>query len=556
MFADLKIRHRLYLGFGLMLLMMILGSALAWTGLTVINTSVATVKEMDNKVLLSKAVYLGAQKVTFSVGAIAGAEDPKELQRQLETIGGLRKDYLAKLNELKATCRTQKAKDLVAAVEASLAKGRETNNRVVELAKAGKHAEALRLYAGTAVPFSFAWGADFDRLDTYRAEQSAEAEAAVANATRMVRVAMFLGILIGVGVALFLAWSITRGITGPIGQVVRQMGDVAEGDFSEDLPHDLVSRHDEMGEMARAIQGTIAGLRSALRDITHGIQSVAAAATELSALSGQIADGSADTASRAGGVASASEELSVNAHSVASGMEQASASLAVIADATGQMTSTIGEIAGNSARARNITDQAAAQANAISTLMHTLGQAAQDIGKVTEAITGISSQTNLLALNATIEAARAGAAGKGFAVVANEIKELAQQTAHATEDIKGKIGNIQSSTKEAVADIGRITTVIREVSDVVSSIAAAIEEQSMVARDVAGNIGQASQGVRDANERVAQTSEVTQAIARDIARVDQSAREIDSGTAQVKEASVELSRLAERLDASVKKFKV
>ena len=139
--------------------------------------------------------------------------------------------------------------------------------------------------------------------------------------------------------------------------------------------------------------------------------------------------------------------------------------------------------------------------------MQKLGQAAQEIGQVTETITNISAQTNLLALNATIEAARAGTAGKGFAVVANEIKELARQTAEATEDIKARIAGIQDSTGTAISDIGQITTVIKDVGGIVASIAAAIEEQATVTKDVAGNIAQASTGVRDANQHVNQTAE-------------------------------------------------
>src|ERR1017187_5300530 len=154
------------------------------------------------------------------------------------------------------------------------------------------------------------------------------------------------------------------------------------------------------------------------------------------------------------------------------------------------MTATIGEIASNSEKARRITEDATRQAARISEQMNQLGTAAQQIGKVTETITEISSQTNLLALNATIEAARAGSAGKGFAVVANEIKGLAQQTAAATEDIKGRIAGVQSSTAGGIAEIGKVTQVIREVSDIVSAIAAAIEEQATVTKDIARNIGE------------------------------------------------------------------
>jgi len=188
--------------------------------------------------------------------------------------------------------------------------------------------------------------------------------------------------------------------------------------------------------------------------------------------------------------------------------------------------------------------------------MSHLGKAAQEIGKVTETITEISSQTNLLALNATIEAARAGSAGKGFAVVANEIKELAQQTAAATEDIKVRIAGVQSSSAGGIAGIEKISQVIGEVSHIVASIAAAIEEQAAVTKDIARNIGDATTGVRDANLRVAETSQVTQNIANEIGGVDQAAGEMADGSKQAQARATDLSNLAEQLQVTVARFKV
>jgi methyl-accepting chemotaxis protein len=175
---------------------------------------------------------------------------------------------------------------------------------------------------------------------------------------------------------------------------------------------------------------------------------------------------------------------------------------------------------------------------------------------VTETLTEISSQTNLLALNATIEAARAGSAGKGFAVVANEIKELAQQTAAATEDIKARIAGVQSSTAGGITEIEKVSQVIHDVSDIVASIAAAIEEQSTVTKDIARNIAEASTGVQDANRRVAGTSQATMEIAKEIVGVDQAAGQMAEGGEQVKASAMELSRVAEQLQASVRRFKV
>jgi methyl-accepting chemotaxis protein len=220
------------------------------------------------------------------------------------------------------------------------------------------------------------------------------------------------------------------------------------------------------------------------------------------------------------------------------------------------MTSTIAEIAGNSEKARATTFEAARQADCISVMMKDLGQAAQEIGKVTETINSISAQTNLLALNATIEAARAGAAGKGFAVVANEIKELAQQTAAATGEIKGRIASIQGSTSGAVTDIEAIVRVIKDVNDIVNAIATAIEEQSVVTRDIAGNIAQASSGVKDANRRIAQTATVSGDIAQDISSVSQNANQMASASQQVQLSATELSRLAENLQSLLLQYKV
>ncbi len=270
----------------------------------------------------------------------------------------------------------------------------------------------------------------------------------------------------------------------------------------------------------------------------------------------QITDGSNLTSGKAHGVAAAAEEMTSNVVSVAAGMEEASTNLSSVASATEQMTSTIGEIAGNSEKARRITEEATRQAVRISEQMNQLGVAAHEIGKVTEAITEISSQTNLLALNATIEAARAGSAGKGFAVVANEIKALAQQTAAATEDIKAKIASVQTSTTGGIAEIEKVSQVIHDVSDIVGSIAAAIEEQSTVTKDIARNIAEASAGVQDANKRVSETSVATAEIAKEIASVDEVAGQMSAGSEQVRGSASQLSQVAEQLQTTVSRFRV
>jgi methyl-accepting chemotaxis protein len=318
-------------------------------------------------------------------------------------------------------------------------------------------------------------------------------------------------------------------------QYMQGMGAAAGAIANKNLAITIKPRS-EKDELGNAFARMVSGLQHVIGQVGESANSVTAAAGQL--------------ASKTNYLASAAEEMSINTITVAAGMEQADMSLQTVATAVEEMTATVGEIARNSERAHATTEQAALQVDQFSVIMKDLGHSAQEIGKVTESITSISSQTNLLALNATIEAARAGAAGKGFAVVASEIKELAQQTAAATSEIKEKINAIQGSTAGAVANIDEIVQVIRDVNEIVMSIAAAIQEQATVTQDIAGNIAQASTGVRDANARVAETSNVTSGIAREIAELGGASGQTSSVSA------VALSQLAEKLSLIVSQFKL
>jgi methyl-accepting chemotaxis protein len=360
--------------------------------------------------------------------------------------------------------------------------------------------------------------------------------------------------LLAAGIATLLGIVVTRSIAKPLTVAVSHLGQVAAGDVSREVPPEYLERRDEIGLLSQAVQTMSVSLRDVLKDITGGTHLLSSSWAELSANSAEMSNGSHQPPASPRRCLR-HRENDRQLMSVASGMEQTSTNLASVASATEQMTATIGEIAGNSEKARRITEEATRQAARISEQMNQLGAAAQDIGKVTETITEISSQTNLLALNATIEAARAGSAGKGFAVVANEIKELAKQTAAATEDIKARISGVQSSTAGGISEIGKVSQVIHEVSDIVSSIAAAIEEQSTVTKDIARNIAVASTGVQDANKRVSETSQATLQIAAEIAGVDQAAGRMASSE-QVRSGAVDLSKVAEKLQTAVSRFRV
>lgn len=374
---------------------------------------------------------------------------------------------------------------------------------------------------------------------------------------RIINLVLLVGCVIAIVLAIIgLNIVLSRAVIRPVQAVTHFAAGIGDGDFTRTLESSLLRRHDEVGAFCVAINAVQTKLKMVIAQISGNASTVASAATELSSVSAQTSQNVQEMSGRTSTVASAAEESSANTTTVAASMQQASANLSSVASATEEMSATIGEIAANSEKARAISAEADQQSSQVATLMQQLGVAAQKIGKVTETITDISSQTNLLALNATIEAARAGAAGKGFAVVANEIKELARQTAEATEDIKVKIGGVQTSAGSAISDIDKITNVVQEVGRLVSSIAAAIEEQATVTKDVAANIAQASVGVNDANERVAQTASVSKSIAEDVSGVSATANEIRAGGEQVQSSAAELSKLAEQLQELVGQFKV
>jgi len=250
--------------------------------------------------------------------------------------------------------------------------------------------------------------------------------------------------------------------------------------------------------------------------VNQNAQALASSSEELTAVSQQMSSNSEETATQSNVVAAASEQVSKNVATVATSAEEMSASAK--------------EIAKNATEAAKVATQAVKVAADTNKTVAKLGESSIEIGKVIKVITSIAQQTNLLALNATIEAARAGEAGKGFAVVANEVKELAKQTASATEDISGKIEAIQEDTKAAVTAIDQIGKIINQINDIQNTIASAVEEQTATTNEIARNANEAAKGSTE--------------ISKNIANVSEAAKNTTQGANNTLTAATELAKLA------------
>lgn len=261
-----------------------------------------------------------------------------------------------------------------------------------------------------------------------------------------------------------------------------------------------ISYDDEIGELAKWFNAFMGRVDEMIRVVSPTTRQVAVASQELDHTSQQITVNSEETSAQANLVSNAAQQVSQNLQTVATGAEEMGAS--------------IKEIAKNATKAAQVATSAVKVAEATTATVSKLGDSSAEIGQVIKVITSIAQQTNLLALNATIEAARAGGAGKGFAVVANEVKELAKETANATEDISRKITSIQTDTKAAVGAMGTISAVIHQINDISSTIATAVEEQNATTNEMSRNVSEAARCSGEINSNIAQLAQAAQGTMR------------------------------------------
>jgi methyl-accepting chemotaxis protein len=298
------------------------------------------------------------------------------------------------------------------------------------------------------------------------------------------------------------------------------------GDFKA-LEDNLNACAETLVRSGIATNQTADTLQASMQLVATHAESLSGASEKLATSSQEIGGNAEETSAQASTVATATQQVTVSLGSVATGAEQ--------------MSVTVQSIASNTSEAAQMASDAVKTANLANATIAKLGDSSAEIGQVIKVITSIAHQTNLLALNATIEAARAGEAGKGFAVVANEVKELAKQTAKATDDISQKITAIQADTKHAVDSIGSVTSIINQINDISGTIATAVEQQSATTNEMSRNVQEAAQGSAE--------------ISRNLQAVAQRAGNTRLGTQEALKAAQQLTEMAAQFRSMVEQFK-
>jgi methyl-accepting chemotaxis protein len=399
-------------------------------------------------------------------------------------------------------------------------------NQLVPMVMKGDMAAARSFLDGTIEPKYYEHRKVSDEVAAMANQKSEEAEKMVATTVEHSTWRMVFATVLALLLTSIVSWMISRSIIRPIGVVVERLRDISEGEGDLTQTIDDTSQ-DEFGELARYFNRFVSKIRDTVRQIGDTSQTLAASAEEFTALSRQLAGNAAATSEQATSVSGASVQISSNVQAVAAAAEEMSVS--------------IKEIAKNTADAERVASAAVEITESTNAAVGRLGVNSAEIGIVVKVITSIAEQTNLLALNATIEAARAGEAGKGFAVVANEVKELAKQTARATEDISNKIKMIQGSSTGAVEAIARIGEIIGRIKQIQTSVANAVEEQAATASEIGKNI----------NHLASASGE----IAGNITKVAETAQNTSTGTAETETAAAELARMAAGLQRLVSAFR-
>jgi methyl-accepting chemotaxis protein len=517
-----SLRVKLFALVGIGLATAVLCSAVGLLGTSSTHASVVTLDQRSVKPLAALGSLRDGQGDSrVNVWAYLAADaNHAEVGADIQTSDAA---VAAAIDEFFAThgSRTDASGQLMTDFAAKFAAWKQVRDTVVRpSADAGRSAEA---YAALAGPLGTANDAMSDPMDSLYALEVASAGKTAAQAAtsyRVVRLELIAVLLLGFVAALFTAGWVTRRILTAVAVVRQALARLADGDLS--VQSTQTTGGDELAQMAQATAEAAAGMSLVVQRLALGVSTLDGAVERLSTSNTTMGAASILAADQAEGASAAVSKVNENVQTVAGGTEE--------------MRAAIREIAANSQEAARVAEHAARTASATDEQVRRLGVSSAEIMSIVKVITSIAEQTNLLALNATIEAARAGESGKGFAVVAGEVKELANETARATEDITRRVEAIQGETLNVVTAIAEIASVIEQINDLQTSVAGAIEEQSATVAEINRNVGEAAVGSGEVLTRVQAVANATRQTNEGVGTATVSAQELADLSAELSSA--------------------
>ncbi|MDD5674976.1 MAG: methyl-accepting chemotaxis protein [Chitinivibrionales bacterium] len=552
--GNLKIGTRLTIAFGALFGMLVILAVTGIIGSNITGTSLKHISQINTpKIMAAMGANGDIDNIFIAIAGLCVIKNPEAKARLKEDIEKSRELYKNEIDVLEKLETRDEGRAVIENFKKVIAEAKEANNRIIELSLAGKESEAALVYQNEVTKHAKELDIAGDSLVRYNKTRIAfrEAEAGASQST-----SRLLFIIISVISALsciILGTIITRSITKPLALGVNFADALSKGDLTQKL---AVDQNDEVGGLAKSLNNMAENLKDKMKEISSNSVTLASASEELSAASTQIAANAEEMHAQSNTVATATEQATANVNNISAAAEEMSTGVNTVATAIEEMSASLNEVAKNCQQESQIAATANNQAKATRDLMERLGVSSNEIGKVIGVINDIADQTNLLALNATIEAASAGDAGKGFAVVANEVKELAKQTAQATEQISNQIEEMQNNTGSAVSAIEEITKIIEEINAISHTIVSAVEEQSATVNEIAKTVGGASSAATEIARNVGESAKGLSEMSSNIQGVNKAATDTSSGVQNIKQSAVELARLAGGLQKIVGQFKV
>jgi methyl-accepting chemotaxis protein len=480
-----------------------------------INTHLTTINDLNSVKQRYAINFRGSvHDRAIALRDVVLSQTPAEVQQEIATIEALTAKYVdsaGPMDDLFAVEGNVNADEQAALAEIKRIESvtMPLIERVVELKLAGQEGPALQVLVLQAKPLFVEWlGAINVLIDMEEAMNKVLSDEARGVASGFLLTMVLICAAAGLLAAL-IGWRLTRGITRPLAEAEKALAAVATGDLTQRLE---VRSRDEVGRMATSMNTALTSIGEVMGTFHTAIEALTGASTRVGDLSRQISTGAEESSAQAAVVAAAAGEVSHSVQTVAAGSEQMGAS--------------IREIAHNATEAASVASRAVTAVGTTTETVSRLGESSRTIGDVVKVITSIAEQTNLLALNATIEAARAGDAGKGFAVVANEVKELSQETAKATEDIARRVEAIQTDTSGAIAAIAEVAQVIAQINDYQTTIASAVEEQTATTNEMNRSVAEAAAGSGQIADNIDGVATVAKATTEHVAASERAAEEL------------------------------